>query len=74
MRLPIENALALAGAKVFCNGQSLRIIAPGWGWRFCAPFPLTVANLCAVGDAGMVCEVVPAPEGASDIARALVDW
>lgn len=74
MRMPIEQALQMRCVKVYCDGQSLRIIAPGWGCRYCAPYPLTIANLAAVHDAGMVCELDPAPAGASAVARALVDW
>ena len=73
-RIPIAMALSIRGAKIYCNGQSLRIVAPGWGCRYCAPYPLTIDNLSAVYDAGMVCELDPAPAGASAVARALVDW
>lgn len=74
MHMPIEQALQMRCVKVYCNGQRLRVVAPGWGCRYNAPYSLTVANLAAVRDAGMVCAIEPAPAGASDIARALVDW
>ena len=73
IRIPIEFALSMRNVKVYCNGATLRVVAPGWGCRYSAPYAMTVANLAAVYNAGMVCEIVPAPEGASDIARALVD-
>jgi len=70
MHLPIELALALQCAKVYCNGVRLWVVACG----YCASYDVTVSNLCAVYDAGMVCELDVAPEGASAHARALVDW
>jgi len=70
MRLPIELALTLECVRVYCDGKTLRVVACRYSW----PYALTVDNLCAVYNAGKVCELVPAPPCANARARALVDW